>query len=425
MAKIVVLEDDISTRHLITEVLKRHGHEVSDVDNGAEGLLTVMAEQPDIVISDVEMPKMNGFEVLSDIRSTPEIADTPVILLTSLSSRADIRKGMNHGADDYITKPFQPDELIQAVRSQLNRLSTRRMKAGLRPIPVVEPIQPPVPQQAEILPSEFQPERDSEPLSGFASTSAGELMDSLPGLSSFPVLEDSAALALADPMVDHRLDTQSELVSASYLPSLHIDKAWAIHMRVLNEEALQSKLPTKVWRSLLRELFIPVNRDKSLRIADYLDLVDSRITLYFVDRKDGRGALRAARALQAMVLASTGCRNWAAEVFSGMGVPAPRVAIDLHVGSMEVVRVPLDFGGERDTVRGSAVQLLHALRTSEPRVMWRVLITDEALQQSPGLYRLGAKTEISVGTQDVIVHAVQGVVSVLAQGSGVEPAHWI
>ena len=126
MAKIVVLEDDTATRRLICAVLKKSGHDVLDVDNGAEGLLTVMAEQPDLVISDVEMPKMTGFEVLQNVRLEPETADTCFILLTSLSSRADMRKGMAQGADDYITKPFEPAELMDSVNAQLSRLATRR-----------------------------------------------------------------------------------------------------------------------------------------------------------------------------------------------------------------------------------------------------------------------------------------------------------
>jgi CheY-like chemotaxis protein len=414
MAKIVVLEDDASTRRLVSALLKKFGHEVIDVDNGAEGLLTVMAEQPDLVISDVEMPKMNGFEVLSDIRHAPETADTPVILLTSLSSRADMRKGMSQGADDYITKPFEPAELMESVQAQLMRLSTRRVQAGLPPVETAPPAQ--ASAEPEDFRSSFMPERDDEPLSGFASTSAGELLESLPGLDFFPSLDDEILAPLAAPPAP---------APAPQWPTQRLPKAWAVHMSVLNEEPLQSALPTKVWRSLLRELFLPVSRDADLSAADYLGLVDSQITLYFVDRNDGQGAATAARAVQAMVRASVGCRRWAAEIFRGLGVPGPRIAIGLHMGPIDVVRKPLDSGGERDVVEGATPQLLSRLREGEPKVMWRVLATEHALRYSPGLYRLGANMEVSVGNQDVVVYAVQGVAAELAEGSGVEPSHWI
>jgi hypothetical protein len=162
-----------------------------------------------------------------------------------------------------------------------------------------------------------------------------------------------------------------------------------------------------------------------LSAADYLGLVDSQITLYYVDRNDGQGAATAARAVQAMVRASVGCRRWAAEIFRGLGVPGPRIAIGLHMGPIDVVRKPLDSGGERDVVEGATTQLLSRLREGEPKVMWRVLATEHALRHSPGLYRFGANMEVSVGKQDVVIYAVQGVANELAEGSGVEPSHWI
>jgi CheY-like chemotaxis protein len=108
MAKIIVLEDEASTRLVICGILKKMGHEVHGVDNGAEGLLIILAEQPDLVISDVQMPKLSGLEVLAQMRQNEELCDTPLILLTSLSSRADMRAGMSQGANDYISKPFEP-----------------------------------------------------------------------------------------------------------------------------------------------------------------------------------------------------------------------------------------------------------------------------------------------------------------------------
>lgn len=412
MARIVVLEDDASTRRLVVAVLKKFGHEVTDADNGAEGLLTVFAEQPDLVISDVEMPKINGFEVLCDIRSNPETAETPVILLTALSGEADRYKGISHGANDYITKPFEPKALMRSVHAQLVRLSARRTQAGLPPLEVTRP----APDQPEYFQSSFRPDRDNEPLSGFAATSAGELMDSLPGLDFFPSLDDSVFAPPPAPPPPP---------PAPQWPTTHIANAFAVHMCLLNEEQLQSNLPTKVWRSLLRELFLPVSRDEDLKVADYLSLVDSRITLYFVGRPEGQSATAAARALQALVRSSTQCRRWASEVFRDMGVPAIRIGIGLHSGPIDVVRKPMDFGGERDVVEGITAHLLDGLRQGEPRVMWRVMATEAALQQSPGLYRLGTHMEVSVGAQDVLVYAVQGVADKLAAGSGVLPAHWI
>jgi CheY-like chemotaxis protein len=426
MAKIIVLEDDTATRRLVSAVVKKLGHEALEFDNGAEGLLNVMAEQPDLVISDVQMPKMNGFEVLTEIRFTPETADTPVILLTSLAGEADIQRGIEQGADDYITKPFEPVALARAINAQLQNLAKRRLHGGGRLPPIItkaappaEPAKPAKPQR-EASPSgyhsSFYPDREEEPLSGFANTSAGEMLDSLPNLDPFPSLDDPVFAPKAPPPPPP---------PAPNWPTQHFSKAWAVHMNVLGDDQLQAALPVKVWRSLLRQLFLPVSKDPALRGADYLSLADSRLTLYFVDRGDGQGATTAAHAVQAMLRSSIECRRWALDLFSGFGVPQLRIGISLDFGGIDVVRKPLEFGGERDHVEGAMAHLIGRLREGEPPVMWRVLGTEAALQQSPGLYRFGAHMDVSVGRKDVKVYALQGVAELISEGSGVDPRAWI
>jgi CheY-like chemotaxis protein len=125
MAQIVVMEDDAGTRVLIASVLKKDGHEVLAAEDGLQGLALLRAETPDLVISDVQMPGLNGFDVVAQMRKDPKLAGIPVILLTSLQERAHMRIGMTTGADDYITKPFRAAELRQAVDAQLNKRAVR------------------------------------------------------------------------------------------------------------------------------------------------------------------------------------------------------------------------------------------------------------------------------------------------------------
>jgi DNA-binding response OmpR family regulator len=384
MAKIVVLEDDASTRRLITAVLKKSGHEVIDVDNGAEGLLIVMAEQPDIVVSDIEMPKLTGFEVLQNIRQEPETADTPVILLTSLSSRADIRKGMSHGADDYITKPFEPAELIESVNAQLARLAVRRGQAV-------------------------------SPALGFEATAPAELdFTPLPELS---LQEPEMAMAPLAPFP----------VAAALPPSKPVGMAWALNLRVLNHEAVQTQLSVKDWRLLLRQLFVPVSKDAALRSADYLDLMESSLTLFYLDQvQEGRsGAERAALAVEAMVRSGAMCRQWATGQFPVLASTPVRVVVSMHMGPIEIMRKPLDFGGERETVVGHTAELIARLRSGEPPLMWRVAATDAAVKAAKGLYRQGAQMDIEAGGQEVSVHALLGLNGDPGVGERVDASHWV
>jgi serine/threonine-protein kinase PpkA len=339
-----------------------------------------------LVVSDVEMPKMTGFEVLSEIRHTPETADLPVILLTSLSSRADIRKGMSEGADDYITKPFEPSELMESVNAQLAKLAVRRWPTA-------------------------------QSNSGFEATMPAGLEQ-----TPLPTLPNASELSLA-PIPDAALVATQPIER----PRQSMGNAWAVSMEVQNDQALRDALPMKEWRMLLRQLFMPVSKDAALRVADYLDLQDSRLTLYYLDApKDGKpGNVRAAQAVEAMVRSGAACKQWAAAQFQGMNAPVVRVVTSLHLGTIEVTRVPLDFGGERDTVVGLTAEFMQRLRDGEPRVMWRVMGTAAALAASPQMYRLGAQMEVSVGSQEVLVHALQGMHPQLSLGAAPDASAWI
>ena len=122
--KILILEDDESLKAVLKKRLKANGFTVESASNGEEGLDYLLTGEFDLIISDIMMPKMNGLEFLSAIRT--KNIDIPVILLTALDGSGDIVKGLDMGADDYIVKPFEFSELLARIR-----LVTRR-SMGLR-----------------------------------------------------------------------------------------------------------------------------------------------------------------------------------------------------------------------------------------------------------------------------------------------------
>lgn len=121
MAKILVVDDDTSINELIKINLELNGHEVIQAFNGIDGFAKAKQEQPALVILDVMMPEVDGFTVAQRIRQCPEISETPIIMLTALSELNDKVNGFNLGVDDYLTKPFEVDELIVRVRALLKR----------------------------------------------------------------------------------------------------------------------------------------------------------------------------------------------------------------------------------------------------------------------------------------------------------------
>ena len=119
--RIVVAEDTTDTRKMLQFLLQRKGYQVSLAADGEEALKKIFSERPDIVILDINMPKRNGFEVCQEMRANMDTAFIPVILLTADDSIEGKIQGLSLGADDYITKPFHPDELLARVDAVLRR----------------------------------------------------------------------------------------------------------------------------------------------------------------------------------------------------------------------------------------------------------------------------------------------------------------
>lgn len=123
--KILIADDEAGIRDSVAMLLELHGHEVVAAADGKEALRR-LAERPDLVFCDVDMPGMNGFEVLERARGTPEGQAVPFIFLTGRADRANLRKGMELGADDYITKPFGEEDIVRAIEARTRRQRTVR-----------------------------------------------------------------------------------------------------------------------------------------------------------------------------------------------------------------------------------------------------------------------------------------------------------
>ena len=123
MKKILVIEDNTEVRENIEEILELSDYQVISAENGKIGVEKALKETPDLILCDVMMPELDGFGVLHILAKKPATADIPFIFLTAKAEKSDFRKGMNLGADDYITKPFTEDELISAIESRIAKAS--------------------------------------------------------------------------------------------------------------------------------------------------------------------------------------------------------------------------------------------------------------------------------------------------------------
>ncbi len=121
MKKILLIEDNDDLRNNTVELLELSNYKVIAAENGKVGVAMALAHFPDLIICDIMMPELDGFGVLHAIHHNEAIRDTPFIFLTAKADRSDFRKGMELGADDYITKPFSGTELLKAVDSRLKK----------------------------------------------------------------------------------------------------------------------------------------------------------------------------------------------------------------------------------------------------------------------------------------------------------------
>jgi len=121
MNTILVIEDDPDVRDNIQDLLTAEDYFVIPASGGREGLKEAYLRQPDLIICDIMMPDVDGYEVLRELRERPDTMTTPFVFVTARASRTDQRAGMDLGADDYLVKPFTAEELLQAVRTRLQR----------------------------------------------------------------------------------------------------------------------------------------------------------------------------------------------------------------------------------------------------------------------------------------------------------------
>ena len=123
MKTILIVEDNEFIRNEINDIFTMENYNVIEAPNGLEGYIKATNNLPDIIVSDIMMPFLNGFEMYKKLKSNRITENIPIIFLSALSSKEDIRKGMNFGADDYLTKPIIPDDLILATENKLKKYS--------------------------------------------------------------------------------------------------------------------------------------------------------------------------------------------------------------------------------------------------------------------------------------------------------------
>lgn len=124
--KVLIIEDNNDIRENVLEILQLAGYEAFEADNGKTGVELALSHAPDIILCDIMMPELDGYGVLYMLNKNPDTATIPFIFLTAKAERVDLRKGMEMGADDYLTKPFDDIELLNAIETRFKKQEVQK-----------------------------------------------------------------------------------------------------------------------------------------------------------------------------------------------------------------------------------------------------------------------------------------------------------
>ena len=365
MALIVLMEDDAATRMLVASVLKKDGHQVLAAENGRDGLLLVSQHQPELVISDVQMPEMSGFQMLAALRQDLALAATPVILLTSLQERGHMRTGMNSGADDYLTKPFRPAELREAVAAQLNK---RQLQAELQAQAIDAAVHDALDRQRQTLARLYE------------SRLAHELSERWP----------SAAGASADE---------------------HFASATVLFVDILRYAEIASQLRPDELTELVKRFYGSANDTAHLFGARHIQFIGEGLLAVFSDDTNTRTvnhALRAARTALGMVESAHGLRNYLQASFPERALPPFAVNVALNSGPVTLTHLQDGLHGSTQKVPvGEVVTTTMQLQQQAQTLDWPAVMGVATLRMITGAVRAGRRALVALPGRTQPLDAVE------------------
>ena len=376
MALIVLMEDDAATRTLVTSVLKKDGHEVAAAENGRSGLLLCADRRPDLVISDVQMPEMDGFEMLSLLRQTAGLATTPVILLTSLQERAHMRIGMTTGADDYITKPFRPGELREAVAAQLNK---RQVQATLQALAIESAVSSALLEQRNELARLYETRLAHE---------LSERWPSGPGGNG-----------------DERFDS-----------------ATVLFVDIPRYAEVAQKLQPAELTELVKKFYGSANDTAHLFGARYMQFIGEGLLAVFSDDTNTRTVnhgLRAARTALSLVESGRTIRQFLETAYPARALPPFSVNVALNTGpvTLTLLQDPLHGGGQKLPV-GEVVTTAMQLQRQAQGQGWPIAMSVTTLRMVTGAVRTGRRALLALPGRAQPLDAAELVALALPLDSG-------
>jgi CheY-like chemotaxis protein len=365
MPLIVVMEDDAGTRLLVTQVLRKQGFDVHAAENGVVGLALIKLYKPDLVVSDVQMPEMDGFQVLDAVRNTPDIATTPFIMLTSLQDRAHMRQGMTTGADDYLTKPFAPQELREAVTAQINKLVRQEVT------------------RAEVV-----------------EHAVGRALEEQKNLIS-DLYEKRLAQSLSEQWP----------VGGAGNEETRFNSATVLYADIRGYSVWTQRLSSQELGDVVKMFYGSVGDTVHLFGARHMQFVGDGMLCVFVDDADTQSVNHGLRAVRAAIgLGDTNRRvdSYVKERFPERQLPPFALNVALHSGSVAFARLEGGFGGGAQfTPVGDTVATALHMQRGKPALDWAIAASVQLARLVAGAVRSGRRAMVQVSGRPNPVDVVE------------------
>ena len=373
MYRILVVDDEEAIRKNIERLLSLEGYEVATAPNGQHGLVIARSMLPDIVITDINMPGMDGFAMLDAIRHHHELDRCIVIMLTAADERDSMRRGMRLGADDYLTKPFRREELLDAIRSQLKkieRFNRDKEHAIARATALTEE------KTREMFREQFA--GTSFPNSGFPNTGlSGNGFSVSASASDTPASTITATVMFAD---IRNFTTMAERLSASELATV-LGRYFELACRPV----------VAFGGSHLKML-----GDGLLALFEENSSTDNELS-------HAQRALAAACGLQDAV---GSFKQWVDTQYGQRGLPPFSVGVGLHSGEVTLSRL----GGADSpeiTALGDSVNIASRLQAAGKELGWTIVASMDTAQLAGPSLQLGKQDTVSLRGREKPVAACE------------------
>jgi serine/threonine-protein kinase PpkA len=346
MTTVLVVEDDDAIRNNVARLLKLEGYDVSIAINGTEGLERAKALRPDVVVSDINMPGIDGFAMVEAMRADPALATTVVLMLTALDDRASMRRGMTAGADDYLAKPFTRVELLEALEGLLKKRGR-----------IEQSIQSAVEEREEHLRRSFTESLGGQPMA-----------------DRFAFEPPQGAVA-------------DQVLTATVLFS-----------DIRNFTSIAEKLNSSEVAELLTQYFERTSDPVLRHGGRHLKFIGDGLMAVFSDpgaTSPLPAARRALSAALAVALATHQFRGWLEQRFADRGLPPFAIGVGLHAGEVTICR--LGSTQEKETTPiGDTVNTAARLQDASKELGWTVVASMPVLAQAGDGVQTGGTTSLEV-----------------------------